>query len=1347
MEGRQWLFRKYLILFDRLNNPTERDQIQLISSPYWIKIGPSAPEYDKKDLMHAIGSTFGGVLRSEINDDYCRVRVNLDVQKPLRRGIFVSSNNNVKSWIPFKFEKLPLFCFGCGRMDHGLNHCRAFNPEKEESIRGLGMEQSKTSPSIGEGCLKTSNRSSWKRLASTNQKDYSKHASVGSKRKSLIGEKDENMEESSGDGRKKLKCTGTLRSTVENVETMCVDGEISIVSNYLKSAAVRRLRHLLKQHHPHLVFLMETKLDSKRMDRVRRSCGFINGIDVEAEGSRGGLCLAWKVGIEVTLRSYSTWHIDVLIKEDGDFNEIMYSFEKKGGLPRDQRRMETFKDTLEECGLIDIGYSGTCDNPFKRNRRFHFEAWWTMEESFEGVLKEIWESSSEPLMQKLKILQVGLEKWANALKRKKMELKKKLTRDLEALLMDDRDDETLAKIIDTKIHLNLEINKDESATTRKQANSITKLVSDDGTEITDEIGLQEAAKIYFENLFTSEGVADPKKVLEGIERCISQEINEELQSPSKEDEVYAALKGMGPLKVPGSDGFPALFFQKYWHIVGKEVLEYCLGILNDGKETESANTTDIVLIPKVSQPITLVNFRPISLCIVMYKLVTKIIANRLQDVIGGCIYKAQTAFIPGRLISDNVLLAYELLHTFRQKRTGKKGYMAVRLDMSKAYDRVEWDFVMQVMRKMGFSANWIELIMKCITRVSEGLSALMRMAKQNGLVKGAKASRSGPEISHLLFADDCILFVFFSANTAEESKAVVLSFLGVRSSESPEIYLGLPNMVGRRKKEAFQNLVDRIAVRIEAWSSRLLSQGGKEIFIKSVLQAILTYAMSCFLFPKALYERIESRIAHFWWQKGAGKRDSLVAQVFKAKYFPDSNFLNSRLENSCSYVWRSIWATKDTLQKGLMWTVGTGQGISISEDAWIQNYINIRLMSRFDNLQSDRVAELISSNNKEWNRELILNNFPAEVANLILRIPLVQEPHDDFLAWSGEPSGEFSVKSSYKLLQNVDPTAYALQSNYRDFYRKLWRIDLPIKIKIFIWKSSWNYLATKVNMLICRLATSSLCPRCGVAEETMNHLFRVCPVSEEVWRNLLDLDLSIFTQEEFGDWLTMVLLSLSSEQCRTFCVTLWAIWGDRNSRIYDKTRRSGQEIARFVISYIKEIDGIKKSTQHTTAMDIKWRHPFDQEVKINFDEKNRCSVSGVVARDSSGQVLVSTTEVHKGVESAFAAEAIACRRATQIALDMGRENISIEGDSLTIIKKCNQTDLDKSQIGAFIHDIQRLKNRGSSLKFAYTPRLSNKLAHLLATETLKRNKGLYLLNSVPRFAEIQMRNDSIREPD
>ncbi|MBA0769714.1 hypothetical protein Gotri_018416, partial [Gossypium trilobum] len=92
LEGRPWLFRKSLILFDRLSQAMERDQIKLTSSPFWIKIELCSPEFDKKDLLHAIGRTFGGVLRSEVSEEICRLRINLDAQKPLRRGIFVSTD-------------------------------------------------------------------------------------------------------------------------------------------------------------------------------------------------------------------------------------------------------------------------------------------------------------------------------------------------------------------------------------------------------------------------------------------------------------------------------------------------------------------------------------------------------------------------------------------------------------------------------------------------------------------------------------------------------------------------------------------------------------------------------------------------------------------------------------------------------------------------------------------------------------------------------------------------------------------------------------------------------------------------------------------------------------------------------------------------------------------------------------------------------------------------------------------------------------------------------------------------------------------------------------------------------
>lgn len=116
-------FRKSLILFDRLTQSVEISQICLNSSSVWLKIGSCLPEFDKKDLLHVIGITFGGVIRSEISEEWCRLKINLNVQKPLRRGIFVSSDNRNQNWISFKYEKLPLFCYGCGRLGHGIPEC------------------------------------------------------------------------------------------------------------------------------------------------------------------------------------------------------------------------------------------------------------------------------------------------------------------------------------------------------------------------------------------------------------------------------------------------------------------------------------------------------------------------------------------------------------------------------------------------------------------------------------------------------------------------------------------------------------------------------------------------------------------------------------------------------------------------------------------------------------------------------------------------------------------------------------------------------------------------------------------------------------------------------------------------------------------------------------------------------------------------------------------------------------------------------------------------------------------------------------------------------------------------
>jgi hypothetical protein len=137
-------------------------------------------------------------------------------------------------------------------------------------------------------------------------------------------------------------------------------------------------------------------------------------------------------------------------------------------------------------------------------------------------------------------------------------------------------------------------------------------------------------------------------------------------------------------------------------VVGQDVTRGVLSCLNSGQLLTSINQTFITLIPKVKNPEKVIEFRPISLCNVIYKLVSKVIANRLKTILPHLISDSQSAFVPGRLIIDNVLVAFETLHHMHTTKMGRDGAMALKLDMSKAYDRVEWNYLESIMRKMGF---------------------------------------------------------------------------------------------------------------------------------------------------------------------------------------------------------------------------------------------------------------------------------------------------------------------------------------------------------------------------------------------------------------------------------------------------------------------------------------------------------------------------------------------------------------------------------------------------------------------------------------------------------------------
>ncbi|GMJ10110.1 hypothetical protein like AT1G43760 [Hibiscus trionum] len=339
---------------------------------------------------------------------------------------------------------------------------------------------------------------------------------------------------------------------------------------------------------------------------------------------------------------------------------------------------------------------------------FRFEASWLLENSCKSTVHELWQLPGENLLEKLCRVSSRLDAWFRKLKKEKKFTVAELNQKLERLNELDPSDDVLGDLIETKLALNLELDKNELyweqqarsnwlrhgdrnttyfhriATQRKKKNRVSKLISSDNLEVTNEEKMGEVARDYFVSLFSSNGVENCERILNGIEQCISDDMNASLEREFTREEVYAALLTMSPLKAAGEDGLGVIFYKHFWHIVGDDVSSFCISALNGDFPLDNINHTRIVLIPKVTDPTSMSQFRPISLCNVIYKLISKVLVIRFQAVLPLCIDEAQSAFVLGRLITNNILAAFEILHSLRNKRQGRKSFFALKLDMSKA---------------------------------------------------------------------------------------------------------------------------------------------------------------------------------------------------------------------------------------------------------------------------------------------------------------------------------------------------------------------------------------------------------------------------------------------------------------------------------------------------------------------------------------------------------------------------------------------------------------------------------------------------------------------------------------
>ena len=557
---------------------------------------------------------------------------------------------------------------------------------------------------------------------------------------------------------------------------------------------------------------------------------------------------------------------------------ILHSDEKLSHKPPSYKQMDEFREVLEQCSLIDLGFLGypfTWNNKcpghantkerldravatmdwrtkFPRstvthlsshaldhlpiilqtktskfrlarsNMGFKFEESWLLWEECEAVVHEGWNkmggTGSVIANVKERIEGCGreLHAWGASKTHLDTERIKVLQKRIEVLNMSEctegnkvefsmvskeLDDLLLKQEIFWAQHSRISWLKHgdkntkffhAKASQRRRRNFIQGIKNHDDIWVEDEEEIAGVATRYFENIFKAGDCDRLEECLVAVHPKMSPDMRDLLSSEYSPKEIKAALFQMGPTKAPGPDGMNALFYQKFWHIVGDDVINAVLDFLNNGIMVPDLNYTHIVLIPKIKSSEKITDYRPISLCNVIYKIISKVLANRLKLILPNLIATTQSAFVPGRLITDNFLVAYESLHAMHCRKKGRRVSLALKLDVSKVYDRVEWAFLKGFMTKLGFPKMWIERVMCCVSTPSfsiqingksygniilsrglhqgdplspylfllcaEGFSSLLAKAEAENKLHGVSICRRAPSISHLLFADDSLLF-------------------------------------------------------------------------------------------------------------------------------------------------------------------------------------------------------------------------------------------------------------------------------------------------------------------------------------------------------------------------------------------------------------------------------------------------------------------------------------------------------------------------------------------------------------------------------------------------------------
>ncbi|XP_057444657.1 uncharacterized protein LOC130736903 [Lotus japonicus] len=860
--------------------------------------------------------------------------------------------------------------------------------------------------------------------------------------------------------------------------------------------------------------------------------------------------------------------------------------------------------------------------PHGRVHMFRFEEVWLQSgDECTSVVANAWNSTGPDLVSKLSEVGGSLDSWGRDkygdVVRKVSDLNHKLL----GLQQRPQTEQTLAETTEIENVLDVLLEQEEvvwcqrsranwlhygdknthffhsKASQRRKRNSIEELKDERGRTMVEDKDIYRVLADYFMELFSSSAPTNIPAVTSLVAGRVTPHHLQLLAEPFTREDVEEALAQMHPTKSPGCDGLPALFYQKFWHIVGDDVSSFCLQVLHG--------------------EVSPVNF--------------SIMLNGAP----------QEAFFPNRA-----------LH-------------------------------------------------------------------------GIKIARSAPIISHLLFADDSVIFARATSQEALTIKAILASYeqasgqvinldksmlscsrnvpenrfhelkqlLNVKAVECYDKYLGLPTIIGKSKTQIFSFVKDRVWKKLKGWKEKSLSRAGREVLVKVVAQSIPSYVMSCFLLPDGICSDIEGMISRFYWGGDVTKRgmhwlswkslckskdrggigfrdfkkfnmalvaknwwrllncpDSLLGKVFKAVYYPRDTIFTAKKGCRPSYAWSSVLRSGQALRKGGMWRVGDGKTIRAWQDKWVPGNSPLVFSETLaQDLGITKVSDLLLPGSLAWNKHLIDFMCCPPTANSIMAVPLPLFPQQDIFFWPMTPNGFYSTKTGYQFLQMEEESAAGMASSVPSLtsaaWRKLWKAPTLPRCRETGWRACLGALPVREVLHACGLEIDPTCPRCHAAPESVHHALLFCPIVKAMWF-ASNLGLRLHQERKFHEFMLDFLQVVDEEALGFFLESLYAVWSSRNELVFHEVQDTVDQMLRRASMLHPGPAMVAPSARHVQHHPSRWSRPSAGLFKINFDAsvmREGQGGFGFIARDWQGEVLASAVWHYGPVTSPTVAEALSMR--------------------------------------------------------------------------------------------------------